>query len=128
MTADNYVSLDDQVLLCSDLTTDDVVEVVVEKRDATNDQTSSDEGLAEKPSVTTTRNAVVALDAPQKHMSSLPDLAPQHQVDNGWALICHATVQKKIVDFCQLLQFKSDYFSSQYAYLFMGGQRCARCI
>lgn len=43
MTADDYIQVDDQVLC--DVTTDDIVEAVIEKRDTTNDEVSSDEGL-----------------------------------------------------------------------------------
>lgn len=41
----------DQVLVFSDLTTDtNTVEAVIERRDVTNDQASSDGGPAEEPS------------------------------------------------------------------------------
>lgn len=106
MTADDYVSVDDEVLVCSDLTADDIVEAIIEKRDAANDQVSSDEEPAEEPSVMTTREAIAAFDALQIYISSLPAIASQHAVnlDNIRSAVVahsvrHTTVQKKIVDF-----------------------------
>lgn len=53
----------DQVLVWSDLT--DIVEVIIEKRDAANDQASSYEELAEEPGIMSARKAVAAYDALQ---------------------------------------------------------------
>lgn len=43
MTADDYVQVDDQVL--PDVTTDDIVEAIIKKRDTTNYEVSNDEGF-----------------------------------------------------------------------------------
>lgn len=97
--------MDDQILVCSDLSTDNIVEAIIEKRDATNDQASRDEKLAEEPSVMTTREAVAAFDAQQIYISSLPNLAPQYAVNLHSirsVVVAHSvrpTVQNKIVDF-----------------------------
>lgn len=65
MTADDYVSAGDQALVCSDLLTDDIVEAIIEKRNATNDQENSEEKLAQEPSIMPTRKPAPAFDTLQ---------------------------------------------------------------
>lgn len=78
---------------------------------ATNDQASSGEELAEVPSVMTTREALVGFYVLQVYISSFPDLAPQHalNLDRIRSAVAahslnHTTVRKEIVDlaYCTL--------------------------
>lgn len=102
-TADDCVSVDVKAPVCSDLATDDIVEAIIENRDAENAQASSDEELADEPGVVTTREAVAAFEALHIYIWPLPDLAPQHAVNFDSirsAVVAHSVrptaVRKKI--------------------------------
>lgn len=72
---------------------------------ATNDQASSDEELAEESSVMTTCEAVGGFYTLRMYISTFPNIAPQHvlNLDRIRSVVAahslnHTAVQKKIVD------------------------------